>query len=175
MNSAAVLSLVPDTPTLSVERMYRDHHAWLVGWLRSRLGCSQQAADLAHDTFLRLIRGNDVQEIREPRAWLTTVAHGLMVNQWRRKEIERAYLHTLALQDLIYASSPEQQTLVVDTLVEIDTMLASLPEKARQAFLSVHLDGMTYSQVAEKIGVSERMIKKYMAQAMLVCLRCQSG
>lgn len=37
------------------ERLYLDHHDWLAGWLRGRLGCSQDAADLAHDTYLRLL------------------------------------------------------------------------------------------------------------------------
>jgi len=32
------------------------------------------------------------------------------------------------------------------------------------------LDGLTYGAIAEHIGVSERMVKKYMAQAMLHCL-----
>ncbi|HAW37974.1 MAG TPA: RNA polymerase subunit sigma, partial [Pseudomonas sp.] len=30
--------------------------------------------------------------------------------------------------------------------------------------------GMTYAAIATELGVSERMVKKYMAQAMLHCL-----
>ena len=30
--------------------LYADHHGWLSGWLRSRVGCSHTAADLAQDT-----------------------------------------------------------------------------------------------------------------------------
>ena len=35
--------------------LYSDHHGWLLGWLRRRLGNAADAADLAHDAFLRLI------------------------------------------------------------------------------------------------------------------------
>src|ERR1700756_5510846 len=35
--------------------LYEDHHCWLQGWLRRRLGNAADAADLAHDAFLRLI------------------------------------------------------------------------------------------------------------------------
>ena len=38
-----------------VHILYSDHHPWLLGWLRSRLGCSQQAADFAQDTFVRIL------------------------------------------------------------------------------------------------------------------------
>ncbi|WP_233966149.1 sigma-70 family RNA polymerase sigma factor [Pectobacterium polaris] len=158
---------------LNVQQIYHDHHAWLQAWLRRRLGCSQQAADLAQDTFLRLICQHQTDRIREPRAWLTTVAHGLVVNHWRRKDIENAYLQVLAEQEFTFSPSLEQQAMVVDALMAIDQMLATLPGKVRQAFLLVHLDGLTYRQVAEQLAVSERMVKKYMAQAMLNCLLCQ--
>lgn len=39
----------------SITELYQDHHGWLHGWLRKKLGCSHQAADLAHDTFMRLL------------------------------------------------------------------------------------------------------------------------
>ncbi|WJN57561.1 hypothetical protein OH686_02360 [Pseudomonas sp. SO81] len=56
------------------------------------------------------------------------------------------------------------------TLLQIDAMLRRLPGKVRDAFLMAQLDGLTYAQIAVKLGVSERMVKKYMAQAMLHCL-----
>jgi RNA polymerase sigma-70 factor (ECF subfamily) len=44
-----------------------------------------------------------------------------------------------------------------------------LSPRARQAFLLAQLDGMAYADIAVELGVSERMVKKYMAQAMLQC------
>lgn len=43
-------------PPQSLETLYADHHGWLRGWLGRRLGNSSDAADLAQDTFLRLLR-----------------------------------------------------------------------------------------------------------------------
>ncbi|MFT8209567.1 MAG: sigma-70 family RNA polymerase sigma factor [Symbiopectobacterium sp.] len=142
--------------SLAVQRIYHEHHVWLQAWLRRRLGCSQQATQL-----------------REPRAWLTTVAHGLVVNFWRRRDIENAYLQVLAEQQLEVEPSLEQHAIIIDTLLEIDRMLSTLSVKARQAFLWVHLDVLTYQQVADRLDVSDRMVKKYMAQAMFACLTCQ--
>ncbi|MFC3394451.1 sigma-70 family RNA polymerase sigma factor [Brenneria rubrifaciens] len=173
MNSPAFAD-VNQTESLRVQQIYHEHHSWLQSWLCRRLGCSQQAADLAQDTFLRLISQHQAANIREPRAWLTTVAHGLVVNHWRRKDIENAYLQALAEQAPAVAPSLEQQAMTIDALLEIDRLLATLPVKVRQAFLWVHFDGLSYRQVAERLAVSERMVKKYMAQAMLNCLLCQN-
>ncbi|WP_237045037.1 sigma-70 family RNA polymerase sigma factor [Aquipseudomonas alcaligenes] len=155
----------------TLQQLYVDHHGWLHGWLRQRMGCAQNAADLAQDTFLRLLsKERDLTPLRDPRAYLSTIAHSLLVNHWRRLTIERAYLESLALQPEQYAPSPEQRELIMATLLQIDAMLRRLPGKVRDAFLMAQLDGLTYAQIAVKLGVSERMVKKYMAQAMLHCL-----
>ncbi len=154
-----------------LHRFYADHHGWLNGWLRRQLGCSQRAADLAQDTFVRVLsKDDDMAAIREPRAYLHTIAKGLLINYWRRRQIEQAYLDALALQPEPVVPSPESQALIVETLLRIDAMLTQLPTRVRSAFLMSQLHGMTYAAIAAELGVSERMVKKYMAQAMLHCL-----
>jgi RNA polymerase sigma-19 factor, ECF subfamily len=154
----------------TVHTLYHDHHGWLSGWLRRKLGCNHQAADLAQDVFVRIMSSPMQQTIREPRAYLTRVAHGLVVNHWRRREIEQAYLDALMQLPESIVPSVEQRLLVLETLFEIERMLAGLPAKVSQAFLLSQMDGMKYADIAIELGVSERMIKKYMAQAMLACL-----
>lgn len=154
-----------------VHRLYVDHQNWLNGWLRRQLGCSQKAADLAQDTFVRVLtKEHALEAIREPRAYLHTIARGLLINHWRRRQIEQAYLEAIAQQPEAVAASPEDQAMVVETLMQVEAMLARLPEKVRRAFLLSQLHGMTYAAIALELCVSERMIKKYMAQAMLHCL-----
>ncbi|TBU86208.1 sigma-70 family RNA polymerase sigma factor [Phytopseudomonas dryadis] len=159
------------SPQQSLQHLYREHSGWLIGWLRKRLGCADNAADLAQDTFLRLLaRERELPALREPRAYLSTIAHSLLVNFWRRQAIEQAYLDALARQPESLAPSPEAGELIMETLLAIDAMLLRLPDKVRQAFLLSQLDGLTYAVIARRLQVSERMVKKYMAQAMLHCL-----
>ncbi len=154
----------------SLETLYVAHHGWLHGWLRRKLGNASDAADLAHDTFVRILGRRETETLREPRAYLTTVAHGLVVNHWRRLDVERAYLDTLAVTAETLAPSPETRALLIDALCELDALLNRLNPKARTAFLLAQLDGLTYVEIAAQLGVSDRMVKKYMAQAMLHCL-----
>lgn len=151
--------------------LYSDHHGWLQGWLRKKLGNAGDAADLAHDTFVRLLaRPRQLDASRDPRAYLTTIAHGLIVDHWRRQEIERAWLATLAASSEALAPSAEHQAIVLETLMEIDRLLSRLPDKPRRAFLLANLHDMAYAEIAAELCVSERMVKKYMAQVMLHCL-----
>lgn len=56
-------------------------------------------------------------------------------------------------------------------LMEIDQVLSALGDKPRRAFLLAQIHGLGYAAIGAELGVSERMIKKYMAQAMLHCLK----
>lgn len=158
---SAIASLHP------VAELYRAHHNWLHGWLRRKLGCTHQAADLAQDTFVKALLAPGLDEIREPRAWLTTVAHGIMVNHLRRKQLERAYLDAIAGHPEPLAPSPEERAVIIEALCEIDTLLDGLPTRARRAFLLSQVEGLTYAEIARRLGVSLSMVKKYMLRATL--------
>ncbi len=73
------------------------------------------------------------------------------------------------------APSAEQRALIIDALYELDAMLARLPSRARQAFLMAQLDGATHAEIAVELGVSDRMVRKYITQAMLQCAMLKAG
>ena len=167
--STAQSSGYPEIATL-----YTDHHNWLQGWLRRRLGHAGDAADLAQDTFLRLLTSPAHEALsgplREPRAYLATVARRLLVNHLRRQSLEQAYLQALAALPEPQAPSPEQQLLILQALQEIDAMLDALAPKVRAVFILSQIEGLTYAAIAEELGIGLRSVKRYMAQAMAECI-----
>lgn len=153
--------------------LYSDHHAWLYDWLRRRLGGTAEAADLAHDTFVRLLGSQTRQRfdsIAEARAYLRTTAQNLCINLWRRQEIEQAWLDTLTATPEAHYPSAERQAIVLQALEEISAMLHALSPKAARAFTLAVVCAMTDDEVGVELGISGRMVRKYVAQAMLACL-----
>lgn len=155
----------------SIHTLYSEHHGWLHGWLRRKLGDAHHAADLAQDTFVRILTASRAQELalhalREPRAYLTTVARGLLVDFWRRGELERAYLADLALQPEVLQPSPEERLAAVQMLHAVDALLQGLTPKTRAAWLMNRLDGLTHAEIAERLQVSVPRVRQYLANAM---------
>lgn len=161
---------VSDSMPHPVGALYREHAGWLQGWLSKKLGNTFDAADLAHDTFLRVLSRDVAHELVEPRAFLGTVAHGLMVNLLRRRSLEQAYLEALACHGLQHSPSPEERALIVDALVQIDAMLDGLPAQVRRAFLLLQLEGLSHAEIAERLKVSVSSVRQYIARAMQNCL-----
>lgn len=102
------------------------------------------------------------------------MANGMCINLWQRREIEQAWLETLAAQPQAFAPSAEHQAMVLEALNEVGTMLLELSTKAARAFLLTEACQMNQKEVAEELGVSTRMVRKYIAQAMLKCMQLQA-
>lgn len=158
------------SPQDDMHALYRDHSQWLQGWIRRRLGDADRAADITQDTFVRLISSALRQPLREPRSFLATVARRVMIDQLRRRNLEQAYLEFLGSQPLLEECSPEQRLLMLETLMQLDAMLDGLGQKVRDTFLYVQLDGLSYPDVAQRLGVSVSSVTKYMAKATERCL-----
>jgi RNA polymerase sigma-70 factor (ECF subfamily) len=157
-----------------VSRIYQEQHRWLQGWLRPRVACHHLAADLVQDVFVRILGTRDASSklsaVREPRGYLATIAKRMMIDYFRRQRLERAWLQMLAEQPEISAMSPETRLILLDTLYELDAMLAALGANVRKAFLLSQLDGMTYKAIAETLGVSLVTVNRYIAKAVQHCM-----
>jgi RNA polymerase sigma-70 factor (ECF subfamily) len=156
---------------IPVITLYTEHQSWLQGWICHRAGCPHTAEDLTQDTFVRILRkSGQCLKCKEPRAYLTAIAKGLLIDKWRREEIEKAYLDAISAMQEPTAPSSEHLNEIIETLLKIDQALSSLAEKPRRAFMMAQFDGLKYREIAVKLDVSERMVKKYMAQAMMACI-----
>ncbi len=158
-----------------MESLYRNYHSWLHAWLRRRLGNSFDAADLAQDVFVRLLQNpRHFGSEPEARVYLRLMANGMCVDLWRRRQIEQAWLEELASRPAAVVPSVEHQALVLEALNEIDSMLRTLPPKVGNAFFMAMADGMSNREIAQALGVSTRMVHKYISQAMLCCLKLEA-
>lgn len=158
--------MLPADSRQAIHTLYSDHNHWLHGWLRRRVGCSEQAADLAHDTFLRLLnRPRDLTALRQPRSYLATIARGLMVNLWQRQELERAWQESLR----VLTPTLEEQHLALEALERILRLLSGMPARVAEIFLLSQLDGLTYPAIAERLGVSVNVVQKAMLKAARHC------
>ncbi|WP_322979513.1 sigma-70 family RNA polymerase sigma factor [Pseudomonas sp. C11] len=159
-----------DSPqAIPLEVLYGAHCGWLNHWLRRTLGCSQQAADLAQDTFLRLLLRKQPITDQAPRALLARIARGLVIDHWRRNALERAYLEAMAQLPEQHQPSPEVRHEALQCLEQIARLLDGLKSQVRDAFLLYQLGDLTHAEVARQLGISSRTAERHVATAALRC------
>lgn len=153
----------------SITVLYQDHHGWLLGWLRRKLGNTAQAQDLTHDTFVQLLTARHLPALDNPRAYLTTVAQRTLFNFWRRSDLEQAYLAALATQPAATQPSEEERYAAIQALEAVDRILRALPATTRQVLLLSQLQELTYPQIAARLGIAEVTVRRHMARAITAC------
>jgi len=153
-----------------INTLYRHHHSWLYQWLKRRLNHSEDAADLAHDTFIRILKRKDQLYFDQPRALLTTVAKGLLINWYQRKSIEKTYLEALASRAGYDEITPEQKLSAIESLCLINQLLYQLPERQQQVFIWSQLEGLTQQEIATRLNISTRTVMRDLVAVLTQCL-----
>jgi RNA polymerase sigma-19 factor, ECF subfamily len=168
----STVSLASTTRDTFLGGEFRRSYGWLTASMQRLVGSRNDAEDLAASAFTELAGLDDVSHIRQPRALLTTIARRLTYEFWRRRDLERDYLAEVALVPEQFDASPEEVCLAVDELLRIDAALERVSAKAREAFILSQFDELGYAEIAQRLGVSVSMVRKYVAQALMACCAC---
>jgi RNA polymerase sigma-70 factor (ECF subfamily) len=147
----------------------------LLAFFQRRLkGAGSHAPDLAQEVYLRVLRLNDTEAIRNPEAYLFTVAANIVKEQ---AVMARRARNTVDVERV--PDEPQLQELPtlesdLDTqtrLAQLREALSQLPPKCQAAVILQYRHGLGQQEVAERLGISTHMVKKYVAQALVHCRR----
>ena len=154
---------------VSIDDLADQRQADLVRFLRYRLQDPADAADLAQEAFMRLLRRSRVELIERPEAYLFRIAANLAYEQ-RLKRTTTNLDDAEASGELADRStSPEPRAIAQERLARLDRVLSALPPLQRAAFVLARREGLTYAQVAVRLNTTPHMVKKHLTAAMRRC------
>jgi RNA polymerase sigma-70 factor (ECF subfamily) len=157
-----------------VERLFIEQARALRAFFYRRVRSAAAAADLEQEVYLRMLRAVGTETIRNPEAYLFAVA-GNLAKEHAAREHPR--------QQAVSVDHPGIQGLLAqlpDPAGEADTalrvgrlreVLRQLPPRVQAAVVLHYHHDLTYAQIAQRLGTSPHMIKKYLRQTMLHCRR----
>lgn len=129
---------------------------------------------MAQEVYLRLLRMDRHELIRNPEAYLFTVASHLLNEHTLRQtaapivvDIGEIFgeLHTVPEDDPSEFADRQQRIQALEVVIE------KLSPKAQAALLLHRRDGYTLEEIGTELGVSRDMAKKYLATALGYCKR----
>lgn len=149
-----------------VSLLYRDHAPALRRRLRLRLGSSDEANDVLHDAFARLLGAHPADGVRDPGAFLNRIVRNLLVDRSRRRTVRAPHI---PIDDVEIAVPPDQ-----GDAIELEQMrqrykdaVAALPPRMREVFVLHRIEGLSYPQIATRLDISIRTVEWHIAEAIV--------
>jgi len=129
--------------------------------------------ELIQEGFLRLCRYQQERQIavRDPVAFLVDVVEKVHIEHVRRAVLTQRIFSDRQLEDADYmdaGSSPEQNAEAQELIERIERTLSAGNPRTREIFLLHRFDGMRYSEIAERLGISTQAVTNHIAKALLL-------
>jgi len=120
-----------------------------------------EAEDTAQEVFVRLWRDRATwRSGGSVRAYLYQVARNLIVDRARRAEV-RTRSTDEARRVVGRVATPVEEAMRGELRADFEAALAALPERRRQAFVLVRLEGLTLKEAAEVMDLTPRTIANH--------------
>jgi RNA polymerase sigma factor (sigma-70 family) len=140
----------------------------LVQFLRARTASEQDAEDAAQESMTKLLR---YRESEPPSAWkqlLYRIAVNVAHDQFRVALTHHRKEH-VALDGLDIAATehtPEQRAVYQQQVARLSKAIQELPPKCQRVYLLKRVHDMSHAQIAERCGISVKMVEKHLATAL---------
>jgi RNA polymerase sigma factor (sigma-70 family) len=147
-----------------------DHYDDFRRRLTRRLGSEELATESLQEAWLHLNRYDDIGPVRHPAAYVMRVASNIAADR-RRAEGRRARRSDVdaALELADPAPSPESEVAARLELAALGRAIDQLPQRAREILLAARLKGQSQQEIADRFGISTRMVRIELCRALDYC------
>lgn len=161
-----------DTTLATLRQHFIERYDELKARLTQRLGSADLAGDALQDTWLRLARAEAIGDVRNPGYYLLRVVLNVVQD---RKRAERRYLSAVEIESLLNhlvddGPDPGRVAEGRSELKALADALAGLPERRRAILLAARLENLPRQEIADRLGVSLRLVSKELRLAHEYCV-----
>lgn len=149
------------------DQLYRDHAWRLQRRVGARIRSADEAHDIVHEAFARLIGARFVGELRAPEAFLNRIVRNLLIDRTRR--LVNSARHVPLEADVAPVTPPAQTHAieVAQMREQYRAAVAALPDRMRTVFILHRVEGVSYKEIAARLGISTRTAEWHVAQAIV--------
>lgn len=169
------LNGIPDNDThrrdqTRLRLLYQRHWPELCRYIRATFGSGPpDPQDVAQSAFARYMALDDHDIVDNPRAFLYTTARNIVLDF--NRHLKHANRHSASAAQNEYTErvdecSPERITLARERTGMLVAAVQNLPQRQRQALLLNRLHGLSYGEIAARIGASKSDVSRQIARAL---------
>lgn len=149
--------------------LYLRHFHELRAFLFRHVGCRELAAELTHDTFIRIMNYKPGEEVWNMRALLYRIAGNLAIDHHRSNTLRLERLDDLheSEQPVSDLHDPARVASARQMLDRLRIAIESLPPQCHRAFVLHKFEGLSHAEIAEKFGITRNAVEKLLIRALV--------
>lgn len=154
-----------------IQEIYRQYYSPLLRFAEDMVGNREDAENILQDSFLNIInKKEELSKVQNVRAWLYQMIrngcldhlkHMVHVHKYEQEAAIEFKLRSTALRRV-----PEEEVIFNELQGKIKMLIAELPDRCREVFLLNRLERLKYSEIAERLGISENTVSVHMSTAV---------
>jgi RNA polymerase sigma-70 factor (ECF subfamily) len=151
-----------DPSESSWKQIVADHHGFVLRRALRLTRNRHDAEDLTHDVFIRVFGALDTYvPSGNFHGWLYRITTNLYLDQVRRRNRIRFDALSDAQERRLLSSEPDPADAVHDAMLEphLQHALDTLPPMFREVVVLRDVQGLSYDQVARKLGVKQATVR----------------
>ena len=154
--------------------LFAAQRARLHAYIQRRIRNKHDLEDIAQEAFLRLLRVPNLDLVRDPIAYLFTIA-GNVIKENRIAD-DRATRAVRIDDEDVYEQLGEYLDIEGDMdhdsrVARLKEVLPQLPDKTYATVMLQYFRGYSYQEIADLLGISTHTVKKHHSSALVFCRR----
>lgn len=162
---------VNDAQKKLVKYLFQAHGKGIQAFFRRKLRSREDASDLAQEVYLRMLRVKDLDAIHNPEGYLFTIASNLLKEHYlsESRKVKIGEMTIADVEEIPFETATVEDEIDTErSLARTEEILAQLKPKCRTAVIMKYKHGLKYKEIADELGISTNMVKKYLVHALVV-------
>jgi RNA polymerase sigma-70 factor (family 1) len=146
------------------DQIFNNWYGPIRNFIYYKTGDVNTAQDIAQDTFLRLWEKRNEIKLETVKYLLFTIANNMFLNRLEHQKVRLKFASNFKGNTM--SESPDFELEMKEFDQRLQNALAGLDDKKRTVFLMNRIDGITYNQIAENLGLTVKAVEKRMEKAL---------
>jgi RNA polymerase sigma-70 factor, ECF subfamily len=162
-----LLTLLQKDDTIAFEKLFKLYHKRVFAFALHLLPSSSQAEDIVQNVFMAV--WNQRKTIQLTTSFITYlfgITRHMVYDFIQRKIQQEAFVEYTLENNSEYGFITEEEVIFHELEEQLKKLIGELPERRREIFRLSRIDGHSYKEISEKLGISENTVDTQIRHAL---------
>ncbi len=159
-------------PSSWFEKEIKIHEPSLRAYVCGKIPKSADADDIIQETYVRILKLKNKEEIASPKSLLFTIARNIINDLFRKKYVSKTIsLGEMELLSVLshQAGNTNEYTIGLDEIKILQDAIKSLPPKCRKIVLLRNYENLSYKEIAARLNLSVKTVENQLIIGIKKC------